>query len=62
MTPRTPTASATWRWRSGARLYVFFTAIGDAPERVLASTIDLTPGQNMARLAAHSVLQPEGAV
>jgi hypothetical protein len=27
--------------RRGQRLYVFFTAIGDAPERVLLSTIDL---------------------
>ena len=28
--------------RRGSRLLVFFTAIGDAPERVLMSTIDLT--------------------
>jgi len=27
----------------GRRLFVFFTAIGDAPERMMLSTIDLTP-------------------
>jgi hypothetical protein len=27
----------------GSRLYIFFTAIGDAPERILVSTMDLTP-------------------
>jgi hypothetical protein len=28
--------------RRGDRLHVFLTAIGDAPERVLVSTIDMT--------------------
>jgi hypothetical protein len=44
----------------GGRLFVFFTAIGDAPERVLASTIDLTSDWTTWRAApAVEVLQPE---
>jgi len=44
----------------GTRLYVFFTAIGDAPERVLASTIDLTPDWQTWRASPPiPVLQPE---
>jgi hypothetical protein len=46
--------------RRGARLHVFFTAIGDAPERVLASTIDLTPDWQTWRASPPvPVLQPE---
>lgn len=30
--------------RRGNRLHVFFSAIGDAPERILLSTVDLSPG------------------
>jgi len=46
----------------GNRLHVFFTAIGDAPERVLKSTIDLTPDWTAwhATLPAE-VLRPEAA-
>jgi len=44
----------------GRRLHVFFTAIGDAPERVLASTIDLTPDWTAWRATAPvEVLRPE---
>jgi hypothetical protein len=44
----------------GARLHVFFTAIGDAPERVLMSTIDLTPDWATWRASPPvDVLQPE---
>ena len=44
----------------GSRLYIFFTAIGDAPERILVSTMDLTPDWS-AWQATRSVdvLQPE---
>jgi len=42
------------------QLHVFFTAIGDAPERVLMSTIDLTSDWTMWRASPPvDVLQPE---
>jgi hypothetical protein len=44
----------------GSRLHVFFTAIGDAPERVLLSTIDLTADWAAWRATpAVEVLRPE---
>lgn len=44
----------------GTRLHVFFTAIGDAPERVLMSTIDLSPDWTAWRASPPvDVLQPE---
>lgn len=44
----------------GSRLHVFFTAIGDAPERVLVSTIDLTSDWSAWRATPPvDVLQPE---
>ncbi len=44
----------------GGRLYVFFTAIGDVPERVLMSTIDLTSDWTAWRATPPvEVLQPE---
>jgi hypothetical protein len=44
----------------GNRLYVFFTAIGDAPERVLLSTIDVTSDWTTWRATSPvDVLQPE---
>jgi hypothetical protein len=44
----------------GNQLYVFFTAIGDAPERVMLSTIHLTPDWTTWRASeATMVLQPE---
>ena len=44
----------------GSRLHVFFTGIGDAPERVLMSTIDLTSEWTTWRAAPPvDVLQPE---
>jgi hypothetical protein len=44
----------------GNRLHVFFTAIGDAPERVLVSTIDLTSDWTAWRVTPPvDVLQPE---
>src|SRR5262249_52855489 len=44
------------------RLHVFFTAIGDAPERVLKSTIELTQDWTAWRATPPSeVLQPEVA-
>ena len=46
--------------RRGSRLYVFFTAIGDAPERVLMSTIELTSDWTAWHATAPvEVLQPE---
>jgi hypothetical protein len=46
----------------GQTLYVFFTAIGDAPERVLVSTIDLTREWNEWRATPPvEVLRPERA-
>ena len=46
--------------RRGSRLHVFFTAIGDAPERVLMSTIELTPDwKDWRAKPAVEVLQPE---
>lgn len=46
----------------GNRLHVFFTAIGDAPERVLVSTIDLTQDWTTWRATPPvEVLQPETA-
>jgi hypothetical protein len=46
----------------GNRLHVFFTAIGDAPERVLMSTIELTPDWSAWRATpAVDVLHPEAA-
>ena len=48
--------------RRGNRLHVFFTAVGDAPERVLLSTIDLTPDWTSWRATPPvDVLQPETA-
>jgi hypothetical protein len=47
-------------WQRGSRLDVFFTAIGDAPERVLLSTIDLTGDWTTWRAGeAKEVLRPE---
>jgi len=44
----------------GNTLFVFFTAIGDAPERVMASTIDLSGDwQGWRTTAAVEVLRPE---
>ena len=44
----------------GNRLHIFFTAIGDAPERVFASTIDLTSDWTAWRATPPvDVLQPE---
>jgi hypothetical protein len=44
----------------GDRLHVFFTGIGDAPERVLVSTVDLTPDWTTWRASAPvEVLRPE---
>ena len=44
----------------GSQLYVFFTALGDAPERVLVSTIDLTSDWTTWRATPPlDVLQPE---
>jgi len=46
----------------GSRLYVFFTAIGDTPERVMLSTIDLAGEWTTWRAsAAIDVIQPETA-
>jgi len=46
--------------RRGSRLHVFFTAIGDAPERVLMSTIDLTADWHTWHATPPvEVLQPE---
>lgn len=46
--------------RRGSRLHVFFTAIGDAPERVLMSTIDLTADwRTWQATPPVEVLQPE---
>lgn len=44
----------------GDRLHVFFTGIGDAPERVLVSTIELTADWSTWRASApQDVLRPE---
>lgn len=44
----------------GDRLYVFFTAIGDAPERVMLSTIDLAGDWTTWKVSAASeLLRPE---
>jgi hypothetical protein len=46
----------------GSRLHVFFTAIGDTPERVMLSTIELTGDWTTWRASAPTdVLQPETA-
>jgi hypothetical protein len=46
----------------GNQLRVFFTAIGDAPERILMSSIDLTPDWRAWRATpAVEVLQPEAS-
>lgn len=46
----------------GATLYVFFTAIGDAPERVLMSTIDTVGDWNGWRASVPvDVVQPEAS-
>jgi len=46
----------------GQRLYVFFTAIGDAPERVLMSTIELASDWTAWRASPPvDILQPETA-
>ena len=43
-------------------MHVFFTAIGDAPERILMSTIDLTHDWTTWRAtSAVEVLRPEAA-
>ena len=48
--------------RRGDRLHVFFTAIGDAPERVLMSTIDLTGDwMSWQGSAPVEVLRPESS-
>jgi hypothetical protein len=48
--------------RRGDRLHVFFTAIGDTPERILVSTIDLTRDWTTWRATtAVDVLRPEAA-
>ena len=48
--------------RRGNRLHVFFTAIGDAPERVLMSTIDLTGDWTTWQAGPPvEVLRPEAA-
>jgi len=46
----------------GRTLYVFFTGIGDAPERVLLSTIDLTGDWNSWKASAPvELLRPQAA-
>ena len=46
----------------GERMYVFFTGIGDAPERVLVSTVELSSDWTTWRaLAPVDVLRPEAA-
>jgi hypothetical protein len=46
--------------RRGDRLHVFFTAIGDAPERVLVSTLDLTSDWSTWRATPPvEVIRPE---
>jgi hypothetical protein len=46
--------------RLGTRLHVFFSAIGDAPERILMSTIDLRGGWESWKASPPvDVLQPE---
>jgi hypothetical protein len=48
--------------RRGTRLYVFFTGIGDAPEHVLVSTIELTGDwQTWKASTPVDLLQPEAA-
>jgi hypothetical protein len=48
--------------RRGNRLHVFLTAVGDAPERVLLSTIELSPDWTSWRASPPiEVLQPETA-
>jgi hypothetical protein len=49
-------------WQRGSRLHVFFTAIGDAPERVLLSPIDLGGDWTTGRAEeAREILRPEAA-
>lgn len=44
----------------GSRLFVFFTAIGDAPERMMLSTIDMTPDWNQWRVSTPvEIMRPE---
>jgi hypothetical protein len=44
----------------GSRLYVLFTAIGDAPERLFVSTIELTPDWNAWRVGTPvEIMRPE---
>jgi hypothetical protein len=44
----------------GDKLYVFFTAIGDAPERMFVSTIDMTQKWEDWKVSAPvDVMQPE---
>jgi len=46
----------------GNRLYVFFTAIGDAPERMMLSTIDMTADWTEWRASTPvEVMRPETA-
>jgi len=48
--------------RRGSTLYTFFSAIGDAPERIMSTTIDLTGDWSTWKAApAADVLQPEAA-
>jgi hypothetical protein len=48
--------------RRGSTLYVFFTAIGDAPERILMSTVDLAADWKEWKASAPvDVLQPEAS-
>jgi len=48
--------------KRGSRLFVFFTAIGDAPERVLLSTIDLAGDWSTWRASTPvPVMRPEAA-
>ncbi len=56
-----PAASGTSRsLQRGNTLHVFFTAIGDAPERVMLSTIDLAGDWTTWRASAPvEVLRPE---
>jgi hypothetical protein len=48
--------------RRGSALYIFFTGIGDAPERVMVSTMDLTgPWDNWRASEPIELLRPEAA-
>ncbi|MCP4006651.1 MAG: hypothetical protein GY725_20930 [bacterium] len=48
--------------KRGATLHVFWTQVGEAPERILCSTIDLSaPWQDWAQSEPIEVLRPERA-